>query len=64
MGLAAAALAQGDATAFTVLWLPAATLLPLLAAWWLHVRIEAPALRWGRTLAISVGRRHAPFSAG
>jgi peptidoglycan/LPS O-acetylase OafA/YrhL len=63
-----AALANGDALLFDVLWLPAATLLPLLAAWWLHVAVEAPALRWGRdaarSLALNVGRNRAAGSAG
>ena len=43
-------LAGGDSLLFTVIWLPAAILLPLLAAAWLHHALEAPALRWGSTL--------------
>ncbi len=48
LGLGLASIARGDPTLFTVLWLPAAALLPLGAAWWLHRRIELPALAWGR----------------
>jgi len=51
LGLLLALAAQGEATLFSVLWLPGAVLLPLLAAWWLHERIEAPALRWGKAMA-------------
>jgi peptidoglycan/LPS O-acetylase OafA/YrhL len=51
LGLALARIAHGDALLFTVLWLPLAAALPLLAAGWLHHAIEAPALRWGRALA-------------
>ncbi len=42
-------LAGGDSLLFTIIWLPAAILLPLLAAAWLHHALEAPALRWGST---------------
>ena len=59
-----AALARGDAWLFSVLWLLAATLLPLLAAWWLHVRIEGPAQRWGRIIAVNLGRNRLAGSAG
>lgn len=41
--------ASGNATLFTLLWIPAAIGLPVLASAWLHAHIEAPALRWGRT---------------
>ncbi len=51
VGVALAVVAQGNATLFTALWIPAAVVLPLLAAWWLHVWIEVPALRWGRAMA-------------
>jgi peptidoglycan/LPS O-acetylase OafA/YrhL len=44
-------IADGNAMIFTLLWLPAATLLPILAAVWLHGRLEMPALRWGYRLA-------------
>jgi peptidoglycan/LPS O-acetylase OafA/YrhL len=36
---------------FTAVWIPGAVVLPILAAWWLHAWIEAPALRWGRNVA-------------
>ena len=40
--------ANADAIMFTLLWIPAAIGLPLLAAVWLHRHVEAPAQRWGR----------------
>jgi peptidoglycan/LPS O-acetylase OafA/YrhL len=43
--------ADGDSTRFTLMWIPAAIGLPLLAAAGLHRYLEAPALRWGRSLA-------------
>jgi peptidoglycan/LPS O-acetylase OafA/YrhL len=52
--LVAAALswmADADAALFTLLWVPAAVGLPILAAAWLHTHVEAPALRWGRSAA-------------
>ena len=51
LGVALAALASGDARLFSVLWFPGAVLLPLGAAWWLRVRIEIPALLYGRAVA-------------
>ena len=51
LGLALALIAQGNAMLFTALWLPGAIVFPIVAAWALHVWIEAPTLRWGRTLA-------------
>ncbi len=47
----------GEASMFTALWLPAAVLLPVGAAWFLHVWIELPALRRGRVLAASTLQR-------
>jgi peptidoglycan/LPS O-acetylase OafA/YrhL len=44
-------LVQGDALLFTVVWLPGAFLLPLLASAWLHRWVELPALGWGRAWA-------------
>ena len=41
-------LADGDPGFFTALWIPTAIVLPILAAAWLHSRIEQPAIRWGR----------------
>lgn len=43
--------ADGDGWLFTVLWIPLAIGLPVLAAMWLHTYLEAPALRWGRDVA-------------
>lgn len=43
--------ADGNAAVFTAVWLPAGLLLPILAADWLHRRVETPALRWGRVAA-------------
>ncbi|HEY1935799.1 MAG TPA: acyltransferase [Acetobacteraceae bacterium] len=51
LGVVLAMLADGDARWFTIVWLPAALLLPLAAAAWLHAWIEMPALRWGRAYA-------------
>jgi peptidoglycan/LPS O-acetylase OafA/YrhL len=51
LGVALAVTVQGNAALFTALWLPGAVVLPILAAWWLHEWIEAPALRWGRAMA-------------
>lgn len=44
-------IAGGDAMVFTLLWLPAATLVPIIVAVWLHRALEVPALRWGYRLA-------------
>jgi peptidoglycan/LPS O-acetylase OafA/YrhL len=43
--------ANGDAILFTLLWLPAAIGLPILASIWLHTHVETPTLVWGRTIA-------------
>jgi len=43
--------AAGDARLFTLLWIPAAIGLPILASAGLHIYLEAPGLRWGRILA-------------
>jgi peptidoglycan/LPS O-acetylase OafA/YrhL len=42
------AVAGGDPAVFTVVWLPSAVVLPMLAAAWLHRHVEVPAMRWGR----------------
>jgi peptidoglycan/LPS O-acetylase OafA/YrhL len=42
---------DGEATPFTLLWIPGAVLLPIAVAWWLHYQIETPALRRGKALA-------------
>lgn len=44
-------LAGGDGRLFTLIWLPVAGGLPVVAAAWLHIYLEAPALRWGRDFA-------------
>jgi peptidoglycan/LPS O-acetylase OafA/YrhL len=49
-------LAGNNAALFTVLWVPVAIGLPVLAAVWLHTNLEAPALRWGRTAAARMAR--------
>jgi peptidoglycan/LPS O-acetylase OafA/YrhL len=54
LGVMLAQVAGGRATIFTLLWVPTAVLIPLLAAWWLHRCIEVPMLRRGRVLAASV----------
>jgi peptidoglycan/LPS O-acetylase OafA/YrhL len=51
VGVALSRVADGDAGLFTVLWIPAAIGLPILAAVWLHEYWEAPALRYGRSIA-------------
>lgn len=43
--------AEGDGWLFTVLWVPLAIGLPVVAAMWLHTCLEVPALRWGRDVA-------------
>ena len=63
LGVMLAVVAQGDAALFTLLWIPGAVVLPILAAWWLHEWIEAPALRWGRILARR-GMTAVPVSVG
>lgn len=52
-------LADGNSTLFTVLWIPAAIGLPLVASAWLHAKLEAPALQWGRSVAQGLMRRQA-----
>lgn len=44
-------LAGGDGVLFTAVWLPVAAGVPFAAAAWLHVCLEAPAIRWGRKIA-------------
>jgi peptidoglycan/LPS O-acetylase OafA/YrhL len=53
LGVSLSLLVGGNVTLFTVLWLPGATVLPLLAAWWLHEWIELPAQRYGRGIALA-----------
>ena len=51
LGFLLARFVMGDGVVFTVLWLPAALLIPIGAAALLHRYVETPAQRWGRTLA-------------
>jgi peptidoglycan/LPS O-acetylase OafA/YrhL len=53
LGVTLSLLVRGDATLFTLLWVPGATILPLLAAWGLHEWIELPAQRYGRGVALA-----------
>jgi peptidoglycan/LPS O-acetylase OafA/YrhL len=57
--LALSRLADGDSSLFTLLWIPTAIGLPLVASAWLHARLEAPALRWGRSVALGLMRPRA-----
>ena len=50
-GLVLSQFAGNDAMVFTLLWIPAAIGLPVLASAWLHRYVEAPAQRWGRVVA-------------
>jgi peptidoglycan/LPS O-acetylase OafA/YrhL len=54
-GAALSRVTDGNATLFTLIWIPAAIGLPILAAIWLHVHVEVPALRWGRAVAAVEG---------
>jgi peptidoglycan/LPS O-acetylase OafA/YrhL len=54
LGLLLAILVHGNATWFTVLWIPTAVILPILVSWWLHERIELPAQRYGRGMTLAV----------
>jgi peptidoglycan/LPS O-acetylase OafA/YrhL len=58
-----ARLADGNATIFTVVWLPAAVGIPLAVAALLHRYIEAPGQKWGRKLAHR-GVRHGVTTIG
>jgi peptidoglycan/LPS O-acetylase OafA/YrhL len=51
LGLGLAAIAAGNGTLFSVLWIPGAVLLPVLLSMPLHAWIEVPAQRWGRAYA-------------
>jgi peptidoglycan/LPS O-acetylase OafA/YrhL len=67
LGIGLAWLAGGNAVVFTLLWLPAATVLPILAAAWLRRAVEIPGLRLGRALtatAITKGSAAVPVHAG
>jgi peptidoglycan/LPS O-acetylase OafA/YrhL len=56
LGGALSQVADGDSLLFSILWLPLAVLLPIGAAAWLHVWLEIPALRLGRSLAVGTSR--------
>ena len=58
-----APLCGGNARAFTILWLPAALIAPVLAAALMHRFLETPALRWGKRLEGGSLRLHYPLSA-
>jgi peptidoglycan/LPS O-acetylase OafA/YrhL len=58
-GQALSRFADGDGWLFTVLWIPLSIGLPFLAAVWLHTSLEAPALRWGREVALRLSDRTA-----
>ena len=60
LGVTLSTVVGGEAALFTALWLPAAVVLPLGAAWLLHVWIELPALRRGHLLAAAALRRLQP----
>jgi peptidoglycan/LPS O-acetylase OafA/YrhL len=64
IGTVLSRLSDGDGTLFTLLWVPAATGLPILAAVWLHKYLEAPALRWGRSVAERVAAAGRTADAG
>ena len=51
LGTALAPLVGGDGMVFDAVWLPGAVLLPIWLAWWLHDRVEKPALQVGRGMA-------------
>jgi peptidoglycan/LPS O-acetylase OafA/YrhL len=53
LGVTLAIIVHGNAALFAALWLPGAVALPILTAWWLHERIEVPAQRYGRSLAVA-----------
>jgi peptidoglycan/LPS O-acetylase OafA/YrhL len=56
LGYALAGSAGGDAAIFSVIWVPAALLIPLGVAALLHRYVEVPAQRWGRGWARRPGR--------
>ncbi len=60
LGLVLARWAAGDGWLFTAVWVPGGILLPLGAAWLLHLYVETPALRAGRA---ALGRATSRFSA-
>jgi peptidoglycan/LPS O-acetylase OafA/YrhL len=63
IGTVLSRLTEGNATMFTLIWLPASIGLPMLAAIWLHRYLEAPALRWGRAIAGRAAATEQPATA-
>jgi len=63
LGIVLSQLTDGNAIAFTLLWLPAATTLPILVAAWLRRAIEIPGLRLARALS-AAGSEALPVHAG
>ncbi len=54
LGVVLARLSRGDAAMFTVIWIPAAILLPLVLAWMLHMTVEQAGQRWGKAASLRV----------
>jgi peptidoglycan/LPS O-acetylase OafA/YrhL len=52
LGISLAVLFGGNAAWFTAVWLPGAILLPLGLAWLLHIAIELPGQRWGKSAGL------------
>jgi peptidoglycan/LPS O-acetylase OafA/YrhL len=44
-------LTDGNSMLFTLIWVPLAIGVPLVASAWLHTHVETPAQRWGRSVA-------------
>jgi peptidoglycan/LPS O-acetylase OafA/YrhL len=51
LGVMLAQAVDGESTMFALMWVPAAILIPVCVAWWLHIQIEMPALLRGRMRA-------------
>jgi peptidoglycan/LPS O-acetylase OafA/YrhL len=51
LGYSLSWIAQGNASVFTLIWVPSSILLPIGAAAWLHRYVELPGQRQGRLLA-------------
>jgi peptidoglycan/LPS O-acetylase OafA/YrhL len=51
LGFVLARFADGDGALFTIIWVPAALLIPIGVAVLLHRYVEQPAHRWGREIA-------------
>jgi peptidoglycan/LPS O-acetylase OafA/YrhL len=57
IGWALATATHGDGAVFTLFWVPAAIVLPILVSAGLHRWVEQPALVWVRRRALHAGRR-------